>query len=172
MDLKEYILSVENFPKNGITFRDISPLLNNSKAFNYAIDKLSQASIHFNFSHIIGIESRGFILASALAYEIRKPLIIARKPNKLPPPVITQKYGLEYGEDSLEIKTNLGLNHNKILIVDDVLATGGTVIATKRLIEKIDCYVAGALFLIELGAVKGEEQLKKNNIKHSSLISY
>lgn len=172
MDLKEYISSVENFPKNGITFRDISPLLNNPKAFNYAIDKMAESSIRFNFSCILGIESRGFIFASALAYEIKKPLIIARKPKKLPPPVISQKYGLEYGEDSLEIKTDLGLKHHKILIIDDVLATGGTVLATKRLIEKIDCYVAGAIFLIEIESIKGKELLQKNNINTKSLISY
>lgn len=165
MDLKNHIQAIKDFPKKGITFRDISPLLNDPKAMNEMVEGMAKLASNFQFDSILVIESRGFIIGAPLAYRLKKPLVLARKPHKLPPPVVSQEYGLEYGNDQLQIKENILPKNSSVLIVDDVLATGGTIIACQKLLTKVNCHTAGALVLIGLEALNGQEILKKENIQ-------
>jgi adenine phosphoribosyltransferase len=126
MNLLDYLPVVPDFPKPGIMFRDISPLLANPRAFQEAINQLAVLTNDIQYTHILGIESRGFIFGAALANHLSKPLILARKPNKLPLEVHQESYGLEYGKDLLEMQKAIIPLGSRVLIVDDVLATGGT----------------------------------------------
>ncbi|GDX36121.1 adenine phosphoribosyltransferase [Alphaproteobacteria bacterium] len=170
MDLKNHIQEVKDFPKKGIIFRDISPLLSNPQAMNEMIEKMAKLASNFQFDSILAIESRGFIIGAPLAYRLKKPLVLARKSGKLPPPVVSQEYGLEYGNDQLQIKENILPQNSRILIVDDVLATGGTIIACQKLLKKIDCHSVGAIVLIEIKGLNGQENLQKNNLKCCELL--
>ena len=170
MDLKNHIQEVKDFPKKGIIFRDISPLLSNPQAMNEMIEEMAKLASNFQFDSILAIESRGFIIGAPLAYRLKKPLVLARKFGKLPPPVVSQEYGLEYGNDQLQIKENILPQNSRILIVDDVLATGGTIIACQKLLKKIDCHSVGAIVLIEIKGLNGQENLQKNNLKCCELL--
>ena len=132
MNLFDYLPGIPDFPKPGILFRDISPLLENPSAFKEAIAQLNTLANSFDYTHILGIESRGFIFGSALAHHAHKGLALARKPNKLPLASHREAYGLEYGADSLEIQQSAIPQNAKILLVDDVLATGGTLVAASK----------------------------------------
>ena len=170
MDLKNHIQEVKDFPKKGIIFRDISPLLSNPQAMSEMIEAMAKLASNFQFDSILAIESRGFIIGAPLAYRLKKPLVLARKAGKLPPPVVSQEYGLEYGNDQLQIKENILPQNSRILIVDDVLATGGTIIACQKLLTKINCHSAGAIVLIEIEGLNGQEILRQNNIAISAIL--
>jgi len=164
MNLIDYLPGVPDFPKPGILFRDISPLLANPAAFKEAIDQLNTIAKEFDYTHILGIESRGFIFGSALAHHAHKGLSLARKPNKLPLATHRESYGLEYGADSLEIaKSSIPLGA-KVLIVDDILATGGTLIAADKLIRSAGFEVVGALTFLEIQFLNGSALLNQHQI--------
>ena len=171
MNLLDYLPGIPNFPKPGILFRDISPLLGDPKAFQFAIEQLAELAKGWEYSHIVGIESRGFIFASALAHVQHKSLVLVRKPGKLPLATHKEAYGLEYGNDSLEIQASSIPAQSRVLIVDDVLATGGTILAASRLIEQLGCLVVGVLTLGEIVALAGQEVLQQKQLSSHSLLS-
>ncbi len=160
MDLTKVIRTVPNWPKPGIMFRDITTLLMNPEAFHYCIKKLKEQYQTKNITKIAGIESRGFIFGAALAHEMNLPFILIRKKGKLPPPVIAQEYALEYGIDKIEIQPDVIKNNENILIIDDLLATGGTMAAACHLVEKVGGTIAGCAFIINLPDLKGTDKLK------------
>jgi len=170
MNLIDYLPGVPDFPKPGILFRDISPLLASPVAFRQAINQLHELSKDFDYTHILGIESRGFIFGSALAHYAHKGLALARKPNKLPLASHRESYGLEYGRDSLELQQGVIPKGAKVLIVDDVLATGGTLVAAKKLLESAGFEVSGALALLEIVGLNGAAILKDQGIRSQSLL--
>ena len=170
MRLEDYLPGVQDFPKLGILFRDIGPLLANAKAFTTAIEGLASLSKSDWFTHILGIESRGFIFASALANHLGKGLVLVRKPNKLPPEIHHESYGLEYGNDALEISTSVLSSDHAVLIVDDVLATGGTILAASKLIQKTGAQVVSAICLLEIAGLPGSERLQSAGISNQCLL--
>ncbi|MCX7238112.1 adenine phosphoribosyltransferase [Polynucleobacter sp.] len=170
MNLLDYLPGVPDFPKPGVLFRDISPLLANPAAFKEAIRRLDEIAQQFDYTHILGIESRGFIFGSALAHHAHKGLALARKSNKLPLASHREAYGLEYGNDSLEIQQSTLPKDAKVLLLDDVLATGGTLIAADKLIRSAGFEVSGAITLLEISFLKGNELLEQNRIRHQSVL--
>ncbi len=169
MDLLNLIPTVPNFPKPGVMFKDISPLLANHEAFSIAISQLYELSMFCQYDYLLAIESRGFIFGAALAQLAKTGLILARKPNKLPTEVISQQYGLEYGVDTLQIQKNIFPAHARVLIIDDVLATGGTLVAASRLVRKAGGEVAGALVVLELSELKGKDKLVEMGVDCKAL---
>ena len=170
MNLLDYLQGVPNFPRPGILFRDISHLLADPAAFKRAIYQLDSLSKSFNYTHILGIESRGFIFGSALAHFSHKGLALARKPNKLPLASHRETYGLEYGNDTLELQQSTLPQGAKVLMIDDVLATGGTLIAAHKLLRSAGFDVCGALTLLEISGLRGAEILKANGIASKALL--
>lgn len=168
--LKEYIRDIPDFPKEGVTFKDITPLLADKKAFTYTIDAIAHHFDRDDIDKVLGIEARGFIVAAPLAYRFTAGLIPVRKKGKLPWEIESQEYELEYGTDLLEIHRDAIGDGERILVVDDVLATGGTAEATARLTERCGGKVAGIATIMELGFLGGRERLK--NYEILSLISY
>ncbi len=169
-DIKKAIRDVPDFPKKGILFRDITTLLKNAKAFHKAVDYIAHRYIDEEIKYIVGIEARGFVLGSALAYKLTKGIVLVRKPGKLPSDTIKVTYDLEYGQDSLEIHKDAVQKGDRVVICDDVLATGGTVKATIELLEKLGANIVECVFLAELSALGGRERLKGYNIY--SLLQY
>ncbi len=169
--LLDYLSCVPDFPKPGILFRDISPLIGDPQAFKFAITQFSHYANQLEFSHILAIESRGFIFASALAITMAKPLLLARKPNKLPRVSHRQSYGLEYGQDALEIQAQTIPAQAKVLIIDDVVATGGTLLAEAELMRQANVGIAGALSLLEISELAGNKRLLANGMAAYSLLS-
>lgn len=170
MDLKKYIASVPDFPKEGILFRDITPLMQNGDAFAYSCDQLIDFAKSVGAEVIVGPESRGFIFGCPVAKELGIGFIPVRKPNKLPRKTISYTYDLEYGSNELHMHEDAIIPGQKVLIIDDLLATGGTVEASIKMIENLGGVVAGCAFLIELTGLNGREVLKDYQVK--SLISY
>jgi adenine phosphoribosyltransferase len=170
MNLFDYLPGVPDFPKPGVLFRDISPLLANPDAFKEAISQLNEIAQQFDYTHILGIESRGFIFGSALAHHTHKGLALARKPNKLPLASHREAYGLEYGNDSLEIQQSTLPKDARVLLLDDVLATGGTLIAADKLIRSAGFEVCGAITLLEITFLNGNQLLEQNRIRHQSVL--
>lgn len=170
LDLRKYIRNVPDFPKKGIMFRDITTLLRDKSAFHYAIEILYEKYRSSGIAKIASVESRGFILGSPLAYRLDAGFIPIRKPEKLPAKTIRQDYQLEYGTDALEIHVDAITKGEKVLIVDDLLATGGTISAACELVKKLGGEIVGLAFLIELTFLNGREKLKGYDIY--SLISY
>ena len=170
MNLFDYLPGIPDFPKPGILFRDISPLLENPSAFKEAIAQLNALANSFDYTHILGIESRGFIFGSALAHHAHKGLALARKPNKLPLASHREAYGLEYGADSLEIQQSTIPQNAKILLVDDVLATGGTLVAASKLLRNAGYAVSGAITLLEISELNGRAKLNENQIPNNSVL--
>lgn len=160
MNLLDYLPGVPNFPKPGIVFRDISPLLGDPKAFRYAIEQMAALAQGWDYTHIVGIESRGFIFASALAHVQHKSLVLVRKPGKLPLATHKEAYGLEYGNDSLEIQASSIPAQSRVLIVDDILATGGTILAAEKLIRQVGAKAVGVVCFLEIGGLGGADLLK------------
>ncbi len=160
IDLKTHIRSIPDFPKPGILFRDITTLLKEPRAFNQAIDQLAQHFQNKGIKKVIGIESRGFLAAAPVAYIIGAGFVPVRKKGKLPYKTTSVTYELEYGQDSLEIHLDAIEKGEKTIIIDDLLATGGTAKATCDLVRKLGGNVAGMGFLIELNDLKGRDQLK------------
>ncbi len=170
LDLKQFIRDVADFPQPGVLFRDISPLLANQVAFRQVIDQLAELSQPLQPEAIVGIESRGFLFGAPLAYQLSVPFIPVRKAGKLPAPVMSVEYALEYGSSQLDIHKDALSNGQRTAVVDDVLATGGTARATAQLVELVGGSVAGFLFLAELAGLGGRERLQDYEIR--SLISY
>lgn len=172
MNLKSKIREVPDFPKKGINFKDIAPLLEDAKCFKAAIDLLASqlGGATAKLDKIVAIDARGFLIASALAYKLGAGIVIVRKKGKLPYKTIGCDYDLEYGKETLEIHKDSIKPSEKILIVDDVLATGGTALAAAKLVEKLKGKIIGIAFLIELTFLKGREKLKKYKI--ISLVKY
>ncbi len=170
LDLKKIVRDIPDFPKPGIVFKDITTLLKDREAFKYAIDKMVERYKGEDIDVIVGIESRGFIFGPILAYHLNAGFIPVRKPGKLPAETVTESYDLEYGKDSVEMHKDSINPNNKVLIVDDLLATGGTAQATAKMIEKLEGIVIGFAFLIELEFLKGRDKIKKYSI--FSLIKY
>lgn len=158
-DLQSIIRDVPDFPKEGIIFKDITPLLSDPESFQQAIDGIANQWTGNTIDVVVGIEARGFIFAAALAYKIGAGLVIVRKPGKLPYTTRSVTYELEYGTDTLEIHEDAIKPGQNVLIVDDVLATGGTVKAVSELLRGFDANLLGAAFLAELDFLKGRETL-------------
>jgi adenine phosphoribosyltransferase len=163
MDLQQYIKSYKDFPAKGVIFRDISPVLANPKAFKFAIDSMVAQVEQLEFNKILAIDARGFLFAGSLADRLQKGLILCRKPSKLPGDLATESYGYEYSTDSLSVQKNAIQSSDKILIVDDVLATGNTLLAAYKLVTKLGGSIAGVACFIELGYLNGRQLLKENN---------
>ncbi|MDI6891619.1 MAG: adenine phosphoribosyltransferase [Actinomycetota bacterium] len=170
MGLRGKIRDIPDFPKKGIVFKDITPLLRDKDAFREAIDALARRYEGDSVDVILGAEARGFVIGGALAYKLGVGFVPARKPGKLPHNVTKAEYELEYGMDSLEMHQDAIEPGDKVLIVDDVLATGGTASAKVDLVEKMGGKVAGVAFLIELTFLNGREKLKGYDV--FSLIQY
>jgi adenine phosphoribosyltransferase len=161
MDLKSLIRDIPDFPKPGIVFRDITTLLSNPDGLRYTIDTLAQKCKEANLipDYIVGMESRGFIFGTPLAYTLNAGFVPVRKPGKLPAAVHAVEYELEYGTDRLEIHRDAIDGNSRVLIVDDLIATGGTAKATAELLENIGCQVLGFSFIIELTELEGRKKL-------------
>ena len=166
MDLKKYIRSIPDYPKKGILFRDITTLIKNPEAFKYTNDKIIE------FDKVSAIESRGFIFASTVSYILNKPFILLRKKNKLPSETHSVDFKLEYGEATIEVHKDSISKGEKILVIDDLIATGGTAEAAGKLIEISGGIVAGFIFVINLFDLEGNNLLKKKGYKAESLIEF
>ncbi len=160
-DIRSHIRDVRDFPREGICFHDITPLLQNKAAFSRSIDLMLGLIENIEFDLVAGVESRGFIFASALCLKMNKGLVLIRKMGKLPHSTQAESYDLEYGTDSLEIHKDAVKNGERVLVVDDLLATGGTAEASGKLVRSIGGTVAGYLFLIELEELKGSLKLEE-----------
>lgn len=162
--IKQNIGTIPDYPKKGILFRDISTLLSNSEAFAATIDHLAARYSDGDITQIAAIEARGFIFGAALANRIGCGLTLVRKPGKLPGEVISQRYQLEYGEDELQLRRGALTANDNVLIVDDLLATGGTVAATSQLIEKTGASISEAAFVVTLSDLTGEQRLRQQGL--------
>ena len=172
MDLKKYIRSIPDYPKKGILFRDITTLIKDPKAFEFSVNKIVEISKKIKFDKISAIESRGFIFASAVSYILKKPLILLRKKNKLPAERHSIDFELEYGSATIEVhKDSIGKGE-KILVIDDLIATGGTAKAAAELINISGGKVAGFIFVINLFDLPGNNLLKKEHFFSESLIEF
>ncbi|MDP2923808.1 MAG: adenine phosphoribosyltransferase [Candidatus Omnitrophota bacterium] len=161
MKLEKHIRSIPDFPKKGILFRDITTLLNNRKAFKAAINGLAKILKDKKIDYILAAEARGFIFAGALSYKLGCGFVPVRKPGKLPHKTHRHTYSLEYGEDSLEIHQDAFPAHSKVVILDDLLATGGTALALINLAKKLEGDIIAVAFLIELTDLKGRDKFKE-----------
>lgn len=170
MDLKTLIRDVPDFPKPGIVFRDVTTLLRDHKGLSYVIDRFSQQYADQAIDYVVAIESRGFILGSPLAYHLGAGFIPVRKPGKLPSDVHSVEYELEYGKDSLEIHQDALHPGSKVLVVDDLIATGGTAAATAKLVDKLECELIGFAFIIELLDLSGRSKLP--DVPVCSIVQY
>ena len=172
MDLKKHIRSIPDYPKKGILFRDITTLIKNPEAFKYTNDKIVELSKKLDFDKVAAIESRGFVFASTVSYILNKPFVLLRKKNKLPAETHSVDFKLEYGEATIEVHKDSISKGEKILIIDDLIATGGTAEAAAKLIEISGGVVAGFIFVINLFDLQGNDLLKKKGYKVESLIEF
>ena len=172
MNLKKYIRSIQDYPKKGILFRDITTLIKNPEAFRYTVDKILKISEKIEFDKVSAIESRGFIFASTISYLTNKPLVLLRKKNKLPADRHSVDFQLEYGEATIEVHKDSVDKDEKILVIDDLIATGGTAEAAAKLIELSGGTVAGFIFVINLFDLPGNELLKKKSYFTESLLDF
>lgn len=170
MNFKEYIRVVTDFPEKGIRFKDITTLLKDGKIFHQAIDALSEPFIGKGIELVVGPEARGFVIGAPVAYALGAGFVPVRKPGKLPAETLKHEYDLEYGKDSLEIHKDAITPGQKVLIVDDLLATGGTVQATIAMVEALGGIVVGLVFLIELSYLDGRRNLTNYDVM--SLLKY
>lgn len=160
MDLKAFIRDIPDFPQKGVIFRDITPLVRTPEAFKYAIDTIAKELEKFDFDIIVCPEARGFMIAAPLAYKLGKGFVPVRKPGKLPYKTVSDVYELEYGKAELHMHEDAVEKGQKVVIIDDVLATGGTAMALKRLVEKVGGIVVASAFLIELTYLNPRDLLK------------
>ena len=172
MDLKKYIRSIPDYPKKGILFRDITTLLKDSSAFVFTIDSIVNLIKNQDFDKIVAVESRGFVFASAVAYKLSKPLIMVRKKNKLPSDTYSEEFELEYGKATVEIHKDSVKKNEKVVIIDDLIATGGTAKATAKLVEKSGGKVESFVFVINLFDLGGKKILEKESYKTLALIDF
>ena len=172
MELSKYIRSIPDYPKKGILFRDITTLIKNKEAFKETIDQLSKLASKIKFDKLVAIESRGFIFASALSYNLSKSLILMRKKGKLPADTFSQDFVLEYGKATIEVHKDSISKNDSVLIIDDLIATGGTAEAAAKLVEKSEGKVSGFIFIINLYDLGGIKKLKDKGYKTLSLIEF
>ena len=172
MDLKEHIRSIQDYPKKGILFRDITTLIKNEKAFKECITQIVERSKKFNFDKIAAVESRGFVFASAISFILDKPFIMLRKKNKLPAEVHSVDFELEYGTATIEVHKDSFNENDNVLIIDDLIATGGTAEAAAKLIEISESKVAGFIFVINLFDLGGTDNLLKKGSIVENLINF
>ncbi|WP_105189969.1 adenine phosphoribosyltransferase [Pseudoalteromonas sp. T1lg48] len=170
--IKQSIATVADYPKPGIMFRDVTSLLADPKALKLTIDHMVNKYKDLGFTKIIGTESRGFIFAAPLAYVLGVPFIPVRKPGKLPRAVIAQSYQLEYGEDTLELHQDAIVAGDKVLLVDDLLATGGTIEATAKLVAKLGGEATHAAFVVSLPDLGGEQRVSQQGIDVFKLVEF
>ena len=172
MDLKEYIRSIPDYPKKGILFRDITTLIKNEKAFEETVNQIIERSKKYKVDKIAAIESRGFVFASAVSYLLKKPFIMLRKKNKLPADVHSIDFELEYGTATIEVHKDSINENDNVLIIDDLIATGGTAEAAAKLVEISKGKVAAFIFVINLFDLGGCEKLIQNKYKVENLIEF
>ena len=170
MELKDYIRSIQDYPKEGILFRDITTLLKDKDAFKLAIDKMAEQVKDKKVDLVVGAESRGFLIGSALAYKMNCGFIPVRKKGKLPYKTISEEYALEYGTDTIYMHEDAIKKGDNVLVVDDLIATGGTALAMIKMVEKLGGNVIGSSFLIELEELNGRKEIEKYPI--NVLIKY
>ena len=172
MDLKKFIRSIPNYPKKGILFRDITTLIKDEKAFEDTINQIVERSRKFKFNKIAAIESRGFVFASAVSYILKKPFIMLRKKNKLPADTHSIDFELEYGTATIEVHKDSISENDIVLIIDDLIATGGTAEAAAKLIEISKSKVAGFIFVINLFDLGGTDNLLKKGYEVENLLRF
>mgnify|MGYP001215669597 FL=1 len=172
MDLKEYIRSIQDYPKKGILFRDITTLIKNEKAFASCIEQIIERCKKFKIDKIAAIESRGFVFASAVSYILKKPFILLRKKNKLPAETHSVDFDLEYGKATIEVHKDSINEKDSVLIIDDLIATGGTAEAAAKLVEISKGKVEGFVFVINLFDLGGSDNLIKKGYKVENLIDF
>jgi len=170
MDLKDSIRTIPDFPKAGIQFRDVTTLMGNPRAFRQAVDQLVQPYAGSKIDKVAGIEARGFILGGAVAHQLSAGFVPLRKKGKLPHHVITESYELEYGVDAMEMHTDAISPEDRVLLVDDLIATGGTALAAVKLLRKAGAKIAGAAFLVCLPELQGDSRLAEQGIDVSYLV--
>ena len=161
-DSLKSIRIIKDFPKKGIAFYDISTILSNPKVFNNVVDLMSKEVVKLNASTVVGIDSRGFIFASAVAYKLKKKLVMIRKKGKLPGKIVKQKYKLEYGMDEIQVHKHSITSRDKVLIVDDLIATGGTANAAAKLISKLGVKKIEFFMIIDLWNLEGSKKISKS----------
>ena len=172
MDLKDYIRSIQDYPKKGILFRDITTLIKNEKAFKECIDQIIERTKKFKIDKIAAIESRGFIFASAVSYVLNKPFILLRKKNKLPAETHSVDFQLEYGTATIEVHKDSIKENDSVLIIDDLVATGGTAEAAAKLVKISNGSVSGFIFVINLFDLGGCDKLVKLGHKVENLVEF
>ena len=172
MNLKDYIRSIPDYPKKGILFRDITTLIKDENAFVETINQIIERSKKYNFTKIAAIESRGFVFASAVSFVLKKPFIMLRKKNKLPADVHSVDFELEYGKATIEVHKDSIDKGDEVLIIDDLIATGGTAEAAAKLIEISSGKVAAFIFVINLFDLGGSHNLHKKNYKVENLLDF
>ena len=172
MELSKYIRSIPDYPRKGILFRDITTLIKNKEAFKETIDQLSKLASKITFDKLVAIESRGFIFASALSYNLSKSLVLMRKKGKLPADTFSQDFVLEYGKATIEVHKDFINKNDSVVIIDDLIATGGTAEAAAKLVEKSGGKVSCFLFVINLYDIGGMKKLKDKGYETFSLIEF
>ncbi len=172
MNLKEYIRSIQDYPKKGVLFRDITTLIKNEKAFKETINQIIQKSKNYKIDKIAAIESRGFVFASAVSYLLKKPFVMLRKKNKLPADVHSVNFELEYGTATIEVHKDSIDENDSVLIIDDLIATGGTAEAAAKLVEISKGKVSAFIFVINLYDLGGCNNLIKKGYKVENLIEF
>lgn len=171
-DLKSFIRTIPDYPRPGIQFRDVTTLLNDAQAFGTAVDAMAQPHLSHDIDAVAGIEARGFILGGAVAYRLGVPFIAVRKEGKLPWHTVGETYELEYGQDAVEMHVDSAAEGHRILVIDDLIATGGTAEAATRLIERLGAEVVGLSFLVELPDLKGSERLRAMGKQVHALVAF
>lgn len=172
MDLKDYVASIPGFPKEGIIFRDVTPMLQNAEAFKESVKQISDFAKDLNIDVVAGPEARGFLFGCPVAIELGAGFVPVRKPGKLPREVVSKSYDLEYGSNEIQMHKDAIKKGDRVLVVDDLLATGGTVEAAIDLIEEMGGIVAGVAFVIELKDLKAADRLREKGYNVCSLLSY
>ena len=172
MNLKDFIRSIQDYPKKGILFRDITTLIKDENAFEETINQIVEKSKKFKFNKIAAIESRGFVFASAVSYILKKPFIMLRKKNKLPADTYSIDFELEYGSATIEMHKDSVKQNETVLIIDDLIATGGTAEAAAKLINLSKATVAGFIFVINLFDLQGSDKLIKMGYRVENLINF
>ena len=172
MNLKDYIRSIPDYPKKGILFRDITTLIENEKAFEESINQIIERSKKFKIDKVAAVESRGFVFASAVSYLLKKPFVMLRKKNKLPAETYSVDFKLEYGTATIEVHKDSIKNNDSVLIIDDLIATGGTAEAAAKLVEMSGGRVSAFIFIINLFNLNGTDNLIKKKYKVENLVDF
>ena len=170
--VREHVREVRDFPKKGILFLDVTTIVKDAKAFNMCIDFLYEKFKDENIDYVAGIESRGFIFGAPLACKLKAGFVTVRKPNKLPADTIKETYDLEYGTDTIEMHADAVKAGDRVLVIDDLLATGGTAVAACNLVKKAGADVVASAFIIELDPLKGREKIEASGVNVVSMLNY